>query len=276
MGKECAVNNVIVRSQNHTKIQKLIFRSDCRKYALENVYSLKGRTYIRNQRLTLLNHNKYLNVKHKNAISRFGILTNALSYKTIEHPELINTPYAFGMAFNLLETILIPFDVDNGSFIRVRCFINYLMRFQNIQGIETVRSTTYSNHNYHIYLLLKEPSNALDFFRQITFDNQLCCTGYSNYVTRNGIANIRTSEKFKPGDKSLNVLPTLEILMKEKTIEGEEVWVQYSSEQSIVPLTTVDGLSQNIQETMKPNFQKKGLRLRGLSKPKKSLKTKLN
>lgn len=200
---------------------------------------------------------KYKQVKFSNY--KLAGYWNPSKFVPLTDPEYKDKPYAFGYLIDPFKSNLLVIDIDDNNESHLKAILENFAKEDFVKEMDVAGSSfdkddTTKILRYHVYIGLDKEYNILDFYKLAIPG---ACSSYAKYVLTKEEVVIRVSRKFN--------------MMKNKTIDTNirwqfgysrkenDIWLGYSSEQLIAPLTTVDGPSSNeIQGLTRPRLKLRG------------------
>lgn len=169
-------------------------------------------------------------------------------------------PYAYGVLINPIHSNILALDFDTTELSVIENVIDQIADTGIAKHFDIASTTRRKKDtiNRHLYVGLDRCYNTYPFYgANITG----VCNGYLSCIRQKGEVVVRLSQKFNKGMLyGPNGIDLDTDIKWEKGYSREgKVWLTYSSEQLIAPLTTADGASS--EGTHVPIRQ--SLRLRG-------------
>jgi len=185
--------------------------------------------YNTNSTYNSINESHYDIIRHSDYRQSFTCLSS--NFKAYNKHNFTN--YAYGLLINPCHTPVLVLDIDNDDEAVLNFVINLLMSNNEVETIDIAISSISSKDKNkikrHLYAGLTSPYNLISFYDTKIYGT---CYGFNNLIVQKGEIVIRTSQKF------INNIPdpyTTITWEKGYTKIGDNKWLQYTSEQLIVP-----------------------------------------
>lgn len=171
-------------------------------------------------------------------------------------PTFANNLHAYALLINPLHSNMIVLDFDNACLVDIERVMDQFVSTGIVKHFDIASSTRdYKSNqtiNRHLYIGLDRFYNTLPLYG---CSIPKVCNGYLSCIRQKLEVVVRVSKKFNNGQ----IRHDTNIKWEEGYSKEGNIWLKYSSEQLIAPLTTADGAcSEEILAPIKPTLKLRG------------------